>query len=185
MRLPWNVSIVPRDGHAELSIAFSSYDAPAPHRLAMPVRRAIARTRQWLLGQQHAVERADGGERPGLRARRDPRPDEAREVRPHLGPGDVPPGGDPHPVQRGEVRPDVAPVRLDAVRGQPLLHAEVGEVQVEDGLAAFEPAQTFDGASGRAFFLTKTLRKSRNVSSARMPGSSQSSKTKSGCIFSA
>jgi len=56
MRPPWIVSPVPREGHEELAVAPGNQGASAWHDLAAPVRRAIARGNQWLLGQQ----RADG-----------------------------------------------------------------------------------------------------------------------------
>jgi squalene-hopene/tetraprenyl-beta-curcumene cyclase len=48
----WNVKVLPMDGHDDLA-APSLPTATTPRSLAPPVRRAIGRTRQWLLDQQH------------------------------------------------------------------------------------------------------------------------------------
>ena len=53
MRLLRDVSVLPGDGHDGLSLAPEGPSGSTPPRLAEPVRRAVARTRTWLLGQQH------------------------------------------------------------------------------------------------------------------------------------
>ena len=54
MESPRNDSVLSTDGHDGLSTQFMGPDPQAINRLAVPVRRAIGRTRQWLLGRQHA-----------------------------------------------------------------------------------------------------------------------------------
>jgi len=51
MKLFRDVSVLPYDGHDGFSVESDSADS---NRLAEPVRRAIARTRVWLLGRQHS-----------------------------------------------------------------------------------------------------------------------------------
>jgi hypothetical protein len=55
-------------------------------------------------------------------------------VRADLGARDRLPRADPERVEVLDVAAQVAPVRLDGVLGEPLLHAHVGEEQIEGGL---------------------------------------------------
>jgi len=52
MKSPWSVSVVPFEGHDGLPAESAAPDSLPSNRLAEPVRRAIARTRIWLLGRQ-------------------------------------------------------------------------------------------------------------------------------------
>jgi len=53
MRLLRDVSVLPSDGHDGLLLEPNGSSCSTSRRLAEPVRRAIARTRAWLLDQQH------------------------------------------------------------------------------------------------------------------------------------
>ena len=47
-----DVRVVPRDGHHKANGHRSSSSIPSQRRYAAPLRSAIMRTRQWLLGAQ-------------------------------------------------------------------------------------------------------------------------------------
>jgi squalene-hopene/tetraprenyl-beta-curcumene cyclase len=54
MTLSRLVRLAPKDGHDEVELDPALDGSPSSHPLAAPLRRAILRTRQWLVGEQHA-----------------------------------------------------------------------------------------------------------------------------------
>lgn len=54
MTLSRQVRLAPKDGHDEVELDPALDGSPSSHPLAAPLRRAILRTRQWLVGEQHA-----------------------------------------------------------------------------------------------------------------------------------
>lgn len=53
MTLGRRVRLAPRDGHDEVGFEPGLFDSSTSHPLAAPLRKAILRTRQWLIGEQH------------------------------------------------------------------------------------------------------------------------------------